>query len=101
MAFKLLDAATATGVSESIDFRSRKPINHTVQLDYTGSPTVVEIDLEGSLDGDNWISMASHTAGGTPDMFHVTDKMVRHLRVNLTTLTGGTSPTVTVRYEAS
>jgi hypothetical protein len=32
-------------------------------------------------------------------MFHVVDKPVKYVRANLITLTGGTAPTVTVKYE--
>ena len=103
MAFKFLDAATATGASN--DMPVRKIIkDHTVYASITGAPTAVTVDLEGSLDGTNWVQLATHpfTAGeltATQAMFHVIDKPVRFVRVNLTALTGGTSPTVTVLYE--
>ncbi len=103
MAVKLLDAATTTGASTTWAVRM-KPRNHTVQFTITGAPTAVTVDLEGSLDDITWISLASHiaTAGeltAAAAMFHVVDKPIRYARVNLTTLTGGAAPTVTVLYE--
>jgi len=103
MAVKLLNAATATGPSTSWAVRM-KPRNHTVQFTITGAPTAVTVDLEGSLDDSTWISLASHVMSAaeltaTQAMFHVVDKPVRYIRTNLTTLTGGTAPTVTTLYE--
>jgi len=103
MAIKLLDGATATGASTSHAVRM-KPRNHTIQTTITGAPTAVTIDLEGSLDGTTFVSLASYiftaddlTAAAA--MFHVVDKPVRFVRLNLKTLTAGTSPTVTALYE--
>jgi len=103
MAIKLLNAAIATGASTSHPVRM-KPRNHTVQVTITGAPTAVTIDLEGSLDDTTYISLASYvlTAAdltAAAAMFHVVDKPVRYVRVNLVTLTAGTNPTVTALYE--
>ena len=103
MAFKFLDAATSTGASNSIPVRKIMQ-DHTVQATITGAPSAVTVDLEGSLDGDNWFQLGTHpfTAGeltAAQAMFHVVEKPVRYVRLNLTTLTGGTSPTVTALYE--
>jgi len=103
MAVKLLDAATATGASPTWAVRM-KPRNHTVQFTITGAPTAVTVDLEGSLDDSTWVSLASHVMSAaeltaTKGMFHIFDKTVRYVRTNLTTLTGGTAPTVTTLYE--
>jgi len=103
MAVKLLDAVTATGAGTTWPVRM-KPRNHTVQVTITGVPTAVTIDLEGSLDDTTWVSLASHimSAGeltATAAMFHVVDKPVRYVRLNLILLTAGTAPTVTALYE--
>ena len=103
MAVKLLDAVTSTGVSAS--FRINALVkSHTVQSTITGAPTAVTVDLEGSVDNVSFFQLASDpyqpgdlTAQGA--MFHVADKPVKFIRVNLTALTGGTSPTVTAVYE--
>lgn len=103
MAVKLLAAALATGASGTWPVRM-KPRNHTVQITITGAPTAVTVGLEGSLDNTTWVSLASHimTAAeltATKAMFHVIDKPVRYVRINLETLTAGTSPSVTALYE--
>lgn len=100
---KLLDAVTVTGVGSSSTASAEVGQlikDHTVSVTTTGSPTAVTMDLEGSLDDVTFFSLASHvftaaeiTAGNA--MFHVVNKPVRFVQLNLTTLTGGTSPTVT------
>ncbi len=102
MSVKLLAAATATGASATWKV-NRTPRNHSVQITITGAPTAVTVDLEGSLDGTTWVSLASHILSAaeltaTQALFHVVDKPTRRVRANLTTLTAGTSPTVTVIY---
>lgn len=106
MAVILLNAATATGASPTWTVRM-KPVKHTVQATMGGTvvATAVTVDLEGSLDNIDFFTLASHifTAAeitAEAAMFHVIDKPVRFVRSNLTTLTGGTDPTVTVKYEA-
>lgn len=105
MAHKLLDAAAATGASSSVKVGST-PAKHTVHATMGGTvvASAVTVDLEGSLDDATWFTLASHafSAGeitAEQAMFHVVDKPVRYVRANLTTLTGGTDPTVTVLYE--
>lgn len=103
MAFRILDAATATGASNSQTF-TKLIKDHTIQVSITGAPTAVEIDLEGSLDNISFFTLGQMvfdagdlTALGA--MLHVPSSVVRFVRVNLTTLTGGSSPTVTALYE--
>jgi len=102
MSVKLLNAATATGASPAWKVNAT-PSKHSVQVTITGAPTAVTVDLEGSLDGNTWASLASHimTAAeltAAAALFHVIDKPVRRVRTNLTVLTAGTSPTVTTIY---
>lgn len=103
MAMKLLAAATATGAGASV--RLKKVVQeHTVQALITGSPTAVTVSLESSLnDGVTWNAIGTYpfaagdlTAGSV--MYHVIDKPAELVRMNLTSLTGGTAPTVTVFY---
>jgi len=66
--------------------------------------TAVTVALEGSLDGTTYAALASHALvaaeiSAEAAIFHVIDKPVRYVRANLTTLTGGTDPTITVKYE--
>ncbi len=104
MSDKLLDAVTSTGVSSEIFslYRDRQLFNnHTVSVSITGAPSAVTIDIEGTIDdGATWHQLVQHpfSAGeltATTVMFHFTNKVVDKIRHNLTTLTGGTAPTVT------
>jgi len=102
MSVKLLAAATATGTSSTWTV-NKTPRNHSVQITITGAPTAVTVDLEGSLDGSTWVSLASHVMSAAEitaaqALFHVVDKPTRRVRANLKVLTAGTSPTVTVIY---
>ncbi len=68
--------------------------NFTVTTELTGSPTGVNAKLQGSLDNSVWFELGNTTSTSS-DMFHVVDKPVIFIRANVTTLDGGSSPTVT------
>lgn len=74
---------------------------HTVQL-YVVSPTTCTIRLEGSLDNVHWADI-SGTQPCTPAsalMFHVPDRGVSYVRVNLLTYAGDAgNATVGVIYK--
>lgn len=98
----LLNAADATGAGGAV-LASPQNSNHTYQITITGTPTAVTVALEGSLDGDTWAAIDTHvmSAGelsAAAALVFVTASPVQAVRANLTTLTGGTSPTVTVKY---
>ena len=76
---------------------------HTYQINTTGGPSAVTVAVEGSLDGNSWFELAAHTMTASElsaeaAMFHIKDRPVPYTRTNLTTLSGGTAPTVTVQY---
>lgn len=76
------------------------PQTHTAQLIVTGGPTGCTYRLQGSNDGGaTWfnISAADITCTTTTSSFEVNKPGVR-IRGNLLTLTGGTTPTVTLHY---
>ena len=104
MAKTLLDAATATGASVSVTMH-KKPSRHTFQVTMGGTvvATAVTVDVEASLDDITYFTLVSHalSAGeiaAEGAMFHLVDMPVKYIRANLTTLTGGTAPTVTVKH---
>lgn len=106
----LLSAVAATGAGSSYDIARVNPFaagrgsalsTFTVQITTTGAATAVTVDLEGSIDGSVWHSLASHVM--TPGeltakqaMFHVVNKPVVYIRGNMTTFTQAASETVTV-----
>lgn len=91
----LLDAVTATGVGGRAS-RQSVITDSTYTVTVTGAPSSVIVDIEGSADGISFSQFAQHTVSGATDIFHIAGKPANFLRGNLTTLTGGTTPTVTV-----
>lgn len=91
--FTSLNAATTTGAGASKDLEEVLA-THLAIVEITGNPSSVTIVLEGSHDGSRWVYL-----GQVANFNGVTAiagaGAVRHIRANLTTLTGGTSPTVT------
>lgn len=105
MAAILLSAVAATGVGSGYMCGGGIE-SHTMQATITGAPTAVTVDLQGSVDGDVWFQLDTHafSAGeltATGAMWHIVNKVVKYVRANLATLTAGTSPTVTVKWEGN
>lgn len=88
-----LAAVTANGSSTAIDLVTPYR-THTLQTVVTGAPTSLSVTLEGSLNGTNWVVLATSTST-TGDAQFAVDKPVRYVRATLSALTGGTAPTVT------
>lgn len=102
----LLSAAAATGVGKGLPLIPAKS-RHTVQATMGGTvvATAVTVVLEGSLDNENWFALGTHAFSSAEisaekAMFHVVDKTAMFVRANLTAMSGGTAPTVTVKYRA-
>lgn len=98
----LLNAVTSTGASDVL-IHSVPVKNHTLQVTITGAPTAVSVALLGSLDKSTYVLIATHAfAAGeltaTKAMFFDIDKPMPYIKADLTVLTGGTAPTVTVKY---
>lgn len=94
----LLNAATSTGAGTAADLDFVRG-TFTMATVVTGAPSAVSVTLQGSLDGVTFQTLATSTST-TGDQQWQVDKPQRYLRANLATLTGGTSPTVTVRAAA-
>ena len=96
--FTSLAAVTGTGAGSS--WRGNPSSDFSFQVICTGSPTAVVVDVEGSLDGHTYSQVTQHTfsageiTAGTA-LFHLVQSPLAKVRLNLTTLTGGSSPTVT------
>jgi len=100
MPHKILDTATTTGAGNTVKFSSI-PSEWSVSITHTGSPTSVITSIEGSLDGDTFYDLAQHTSIPADEAFHIIGKASKYIRANLITLTGGSSPTVTVKLLAN
>lgn len=94
---------TAAGTSFPVDLAMAAQ-NHSVQVITAGTPATCSIQLEGTLDdpipagGAAWANLSGAQTCTSSTVFHVAGKPVRGVRVNLTALTGGTNPSVTVKY---
>ena len=86
------------GVSNVLDATLESPDTHTLQYITTGSPSSATLRLEGSIDNVNWFDLSGTQNCASSGMFHVVNKIVLYLRVNLLSLSGGTDPTVTCTY---
>ncbi len=98
----LLNAVTSTGAS-TVLIHSVPVKNHTLQVTITGAPSAVKVALLGSIDNITFVQITEHTfsAGeltATKAMFFNVDKPFPYVKADLTTLTAGTNPTVTVKY---
>lgn len=89
---------TATGVSSTLVLQQFTPVNHTVAVIVTGSPSSCTVALEGSLDAINWFSLSGDITCTASSMTHVVFRPVVYMRANLSVFSGGSSPTVAVRY---
>ena len=89
---------SAAAASNSVNVSTLAPSKHTLQAIVTGSPTGCQIQLEGSLDNVNWFNLSGSQVCTANLQISVTERPESYIRVNLTTLSGGTSPTVTVTY---
>jgi hypothetical protein len=93
-------AQTAVGAtSASGTLKNGIAINHTAELVVTGAPATCTYRLQGSRDGSTWfdISASAITCTTTTVAFEANKPAVQ-IRGNLVTLTGGTAPTITLKY---
>lgn len=94
-AFAPLTATGPTAASGPFEFA---PTHHTVQAVVTGAPTAVSAQLQGSLDGTDFFNVGTAQSVPSGGIFSIPDFPLLWVRVQLATLTGGTSPTVTFSY---
>lgn len=102
VATDILGAAAATGAGSTYPCPGCR--NFGIQVVLNGGPSTAIVLLEGSIDGANfftiatWDKAAPLTSGVA---VYAVDKPVNYVRANLTTLTGGTTPTVNAYLSGS
>lgn len=96
---KTFVAQTVVGVTATSGLMRGVPVWHTAELIVTGAPATCTYSLQGSRDGVTWftISAAPITCTATTVAFE-SGKPAVSVRGNLLTLTGGTAPTITLKY---
>jgi hypothetical protein len=93
-----LNAVSAVGPGQAVvpDTPKRgNAVNASFQT--TGSPTV-NFDLEGTIDNEIWRTIVSESTGEAGGILNNTDpgnNVFTAFRVNLTSISGGSSPTFT------
>lgn len=93
VAFNALGAVGVTA-PQSVEGSAR----HTVMVTVSGAPSACTVNLDGSLDGVHWFDLSGPQNAAANTMFHVVDKPVIYVRGNLSALSGGTSPSVSISY---
>lgn len=93
---KLLDGATSTGPGTAFMFDSlRQFVGAGFQVSFTGSPSDVEVQLQGTIDGVYWTLIGNWHSPESPGLIaNVTTIPILGVRANLIALTGGSSPAV-------
>lgn len=94
----LANAITANGtypVTGGYDFGSPQR-TLTFEKIVTGGPTTLSVTYEGSLNGTTWFPLAAADTATTTAPTFIVDRPVRRVRITVASLSGGTSPTVTV-----
>lgn len=96
---KTFATQSGTGATATSGLMRGVPVAHTAELIVTGGPAACTYRLQGSRDGVTWfnISAADITCTATTVAFE-NGKPAVTVRGNLLTLSGGTTPTVTLKY---
>lgn len=101
--FISLSAVAATGDGNAFQFS--KPVHWvSMQVSFTGGSPTVKCNLQGTIDGVNWFTMATFDTGAgsaNGGIVSSVNHTVIGVRANLETLSGGTDPTVTAACVAS
>lgn len=96
---KTFTAQTATGTTATSGLMRGIPVAHTIELVVTGGPTGCTYRLQGSRDGTTWFNIsAADITCTTSTVAFENGKPAVSVRGNLLTLTGGTTPSVTLKY---
>lgn len=97
-----ITAATATGAGTTVSLLVAQA-NFSMQVVYTSVPSLLIVNLEGSLNGTNWQTLVqwSSASQGNGAIMSAIGTPVTYIRANILTLNGGASPTVTVNITAT
>lgn len=88
-----LNAVAAAAVGTSFSTQGAKVISW--QIEYTGDPTTVNATLEARLDGSLTFVVIETSTAIAGELRSIGPVIFSEVRVQLNTLSGGTSPTAT------
>ena len=102
--FVSINAVTTPTTGLYVSFNACRQYS-SMQVSYTGAPTTVTVNLLGTLDGQNWFQLAQYSGGSgesgkSGDIVWGTAMPVIAINAVLTTLSGGSAPTVTATLGA-
>jgi hypothetical protein len=84
-------AVTAVGPTSDISLLGNLKRTHTVDVQVTGTPSVLTFRMEASSDGVTWYDISGTQSSTVSMMFHIDAKPVRLIRFNVLSLTGTAS----------
>ena len=93
-----LNAVTAPGAGSAIMFDTPKSVVSLIAT-ATGGPTDIDISLQGTIDGTNWVNLVNSPTG-TNKIIGSTDRAVLGIRAFLNNWNGGSTPTFTASVAA-
>lgn len=95
----LISTGATSGLFSQISQEGRIPDKHEVVADVSGSPATCTFQLQGSADGSApWIDMSGDQDCSADMAVGVVNRFFPYVRVNLSALSGGSSPSVTFTY---
>lgn len=92
----IMSNKTTPGTGSTYGFAGRGARTYTWTIRITGAPSAAEVRLEGTIDGNNFYTLDTSTTT-TSEMRFVVNRPISNIRANVITLTGGSSPAVTVK----
>lgn len=79
----------ANGAGTTRDASTSAYSNFSMQVVRTAGASAYVVDMEGSLDNANWVSIGTLSSSAASDMIHITNKPLRYYRYNVTTIGAG------------
>jgi hypothetical protein len=90
-----LSAVTGNGAGSALTL-SGTLAHHTIVVSYTGTPSSVRVNLEGSHDGTNWAVLDEFDYASSPCSARTVIASVDHVRANLVSHSGSLTLTATI-----
>lgn len=90
-----LNAVTTNGAGSTLALDTVKSI-HTIVVSYTGTPSSVRVNLEGSLDGSVWATLDEFDYASSSASARTVRASVKNVRANLVSHVGSLAVTAKI-----